>query len=140
MKPVNERWESFSEKEENTIHVQKRLMNALDKLDTLLEGSLVIHCIYDEDRDENNFHRQGLACDCHINGWHPLDMFFFIERQYLFTGIGVYGPDVWNNPGLHLDLRDRPGRWAFKRKDGDEGRVMVALDKRYISYLLNLLP
>jgi hypothetical protein len=66
-------------------------------------------------------------------------MFFFVERQYLFTGIGIYGPDVWHNPGLHIDLRDRPARWAFKKKDQDE-RVMVALDKRYVSYLLNLYP
>jgi hypothetical protein len=137
--PVNEYWGSYSEKPENLKHIQKRLVNALDKLDELLRGTLVVHCLYDAARDAQNYHRQGLACDCHFEGWHPIDMFLFAERQYLFFGIGIYGPDVWHNPGLHLDLRDIPGRWAFKT-DGNDGRIQVPLSKKYINYLLNLMP
>ena len=140
MKPFNERWSVVREKPEMLQPVMLRLINALDELDGLLDGGLLIHCLYDADRESGNYHKRGMACDCHIQGWHPLDQFLFVERQQLFAGIGIYGCDIWNNPGLHVDMRDgRAARWAFKAGDSG-GRVQVALDKRYITYLLNIMP
>jgi len=140
VKPFNERWSVIREKPEVLQPVILRLINALDELDSLLEGALVIHCLYDADRQNGSYHLRGMAADVHIQGLHPIDQFLYVERQQLFTGIGIYGSDVWHNPGLHVDLRDgRAARWAFKSgKDGK--REEVALDKIYVSYLLSIMP
>ena len=54
----------------------------------------------------NSQHYIGRAIDCSCPGLSAWD--FFIEAiRYDFGGIGVYDRDVWNNPGIHIDVRTR---------------------------------
>ena len=63
-----------------------------------------------------------------------------VRFAYSTNGQGIYGIDMWRHPGLHADLReDRSARWAFKSGEGGK-RKEVALDKGYVSYLLNIMP
>lgn len=50
-----------------------------------------------------------LSCgDLELKEFLRLAQLFQFEGQ-VFKGIGIY--PYWNNPGLHLDLRERPIKW-----------------------------
>lgn len=151
MKPFNIPWRELKERNAYLVHVHPDLIHCLNRMDLYTGFQVVCHCLYDEDRDLTNYHRQGLAADLHIEKMHPLEQLLFAEKLNLFGGIGVYGPDVWRHPGLHVDIRDREvgARWAFKARDlsgldpansPKTLRVQVSLDRDYIKYLLEIMP
>lgn len=143
MKPFNIPWRELKDKNHYLVHVHRDLIHALNELDFWSGFSVVCHILYDDERAPTNMHRQGKAADLHLEGVHPLDQFLFVQRLNIFTGIGLYGPDVWRNPGLHLDIRDadKGARWAFKRtRFADGSREQVPLNKEYIKYLLEIMP
>jgi len=139
MSAVNIPWKKYREIPGNITHVKPQLVGAVNKLDGLVKGAIMVHCLWEE-RTTGGYHPMGLAIDFHIEHSHPLDQYFFVERTGLFVGLGIYGIDMWRHPGLHADLReDRSARWAFKSGEGGK-RKEVALDKGYVSYLLNIMP
>lgn len=80
------------------------LVHELDRLRTYIGRKIVIHCGY-EPRDGKGYHPKGLAVDCHAVGLHPMEFFIAASRFKGFGGIGIYL--WWNQPGLHLDSRQR---------------------------------
>lgn len=149
MKPFNIPWRELKTKNHYLVHVNPRLIEALNTLDWFSGFRVVCHMLYDESRPLTNMHRRGLAADIHINGFNVLDQYLWVQRFNLFGGVGIYGPDVWRNPGVHVDLRDagldaRGARWAFRAKErrfdpAKAEREMVAVDREYIKYLLGIM-
>ncbi len=86
----------------------------------------------------NSQHYLGNAVDLHIEGFSLIEMYLAAER-FNFTGVGLYGPDVWRNPGLHLDVRPlakgQPGaRWGCRMVEGK--RVYGPLDEGFIRQII----
>ena len=87
------------------------LVSALDTLRDAVNKPIVIHCAYDtKGHSDGSMHYIGKAADIHIVGMSLVDQYLAAEKLGLFNGIGLYRG--WNNPGLHLDLRQKPGRWG----------------------------
>ena len=91
-----------------------RLLKALDRLRAYADKPIMIHCGYES--RPMGYHPRGMAVDCHIVGLSLFDQFILALRFKDFTGIGVY--PFWNNPGLHLDIREVPIRAVW----GSTGR------------------
>lgn len=130
MKPFNIPWEEYRSKPDNLKYVTSKLIYMLDDMDSYVSGKLVVHCVVDADRPSSNYHARGMAADLHIDGLSVLDQ-FIVAGRFPFTGIGVYGNDVWHNPGLHVDVRRAKigARWA-RIMDG-KGLRYVPLDMGY---------
>ena len=147
MKPFNIPWRELKEKNHLMVYVHRDLIRALNDMDFYTGFKVVCHCLYDGDRKPTNYHYRGMAADLHIAGVHPLEQWMFAEKLNLFGGIGIYGPDVWNNPGLHVDIRNRQvgARWAFRAENRrleprKANRLQVPIDRTYIKYLLETMP
>lgn len=97
---MDERWGDASK-------MNPVLIQTLDKLRDKIEKPISIHCGY-ERRNTGGQHTLGNAVDCHCNGLSLVDFFLEASRFPEFKGIGVY--PLWNNPGLHLDVRNKPIR------------------------------
>ena len=79
------------------------LLLTLDNLREFIGVPIVIHCGYETDgHSENSYHYKGMAVDCHATKIDLYD-FYFAATRFSFHGIGIY--PLWNNPGLHLDIR-----------------------------------
>ena len=131
MKPFNIPWEEYRVTDGNLKGISNKLIRLLDDLDIYVGGKVVAHCLLDN-RSSSNYHTRGMACDLHIEGLHPLEQ-FIVAGRFPFTGIGVYGNDVWNNPGLHVDVREvskAGARWALTVDS--KGLRYVPLDLEYI--------
>ena len=81
--------------------------------------SCIIHVAWEDSghsTDGQGDHRDGAAVDLHFTKVTLLNQFLAAER-FPFGGIGIY--PYWNNPGLHLDIRNvvRGARW-WRDKDG----------------------
>lgn len=112
--------------------VNPQLIINLDKLRELANKPIVIHCAYaTRGHSEHSQHYKGLAADLHIVGLNAVDQFLLAEKSGLFTGIGIY--PYWNNPGLHLDIRDG----AFKRWACNAAGVYTALNSKFLQEALN---
>jgi uncharacterized protein YcbK (DUF882 family) len=95
--------------------VDAYLVQALDALRGMVNKPIVIHCAYDESgHATNSQHYKGKAADIHIVGMDAVDQLLAAEKIGLFNGIGIY--PFWNNPGLHVDVRTVPARWARDKK------------------------
>lgn len=120
----------------NWKKVNPALIYLMDEFRKFINKPIIIHVAYEERPNSNSQHPLGNAVDFHVVGIHPLDVYLLAER-FPFTGLGIYGKDVWNNPGLHADIRKSiPARWGCI-KDKDK-RKYVALDKIFIEKLLNI--
>jgi uncharacterized protein YcbK (DUF882 family) len=114
----NEAWGDWTK-------LDRDLIFAIDKLRGLVQKPVKIHCAYAQDgHTTNSYHYLGLAVDLNIEGLPVMDQFIAAERFNIFNGIGVY--PMWNNPGLHLDLRpvDKLGpdsRWLAIYEKNDAG-------------------
>lgn len=130
MKPFNIPWEEYRSKPDNTKYVASKLLYLLDDLDKYVGGKVWVHCVVDN-RASSNYHTRGMAADLHIEGYHPLEQ-FIIAGRFPFTGMGVYGSDVWRFPGLHLDIRQVKvgARWALTMDS--KGRRYVPLNEEYL--------
>ena len=116
------------------------LVYGADKLRELAGVPLIVHCGFEV--RNSGFHPKGLAMDCHLVGVPLLQQLYLAMRIMEFTGIGVY-PN-WNNPGLHLDVRELNGMprtmWKAKyvRKTIDEWCQYVMKDGKKIQEYENL--
>ncbi len=108
----------------------------LGVLDDFSGGQFWIHRLTDPNATKNSQHRKGLAADGHIKGLSVLDMWVMIER-FNFSGVGLYGPEVWNNPGFHIDDRRKyPGaRWGQWKNPTNQRREYTALNGEFIGHL-----
>lgn len=89
--------------------MSEELIIALDALREYVDKPIIIHSDYRP--GDSGQHGKGLAVDIHIKNMHVIDQFLCAERMGLFKGIGVY--PRWNNPGLHLDVREgKSARWG----------------------------
>jgi len=117
--------------------VDPKLIELLDEFDAMVRGKLYIHRMYDENAGHRSQHRAGRAADVHVQGMHVLDQWTLAERLP-WGGLGVYGPDVWRHPGLHLDVR--PGivgaRWGYRKSPKTERKIYVGLGASFIKWIL----
>jgi hypothetical protein len=60
-----------------------------------------------------------------------VDAYLAVEKLGLFNGVGLY--PFWNNPGLHVDLRQKPARWGR-----NAAGIYVALNDKFITTCLNV--
>lgn len=105
------------------------LLIYLDKLREVVDNPIIIHSDYRP--NDKGQHGLGLAVDIHIKNMHVIDQFLCAEKTGLFKGIGVY--PTWNNPGLHLDIRnDKNARWGCWTTN-----CYVPLDMPFIKRILN---
>jgi hypothetical protein len=113
MRAFNLSWAQYEEGGPGIDRVDVRLLMLLGDLNKYTDDNLIVHCLYDDERDPENLHRQGLACDGHIENMHLIDQYVCISR-FPFKGIGLY--TAWNHPGFHIDLRNQRigARWACK--------------------------
>ena len=112
--------------------VNPYLIIALDALRDAVGKPIVIHNAYaTKGHSETSMHYVGEAADIHIVGISLVDAYLAVEKLGLFNGIGVYRS--WNNPGIHVDLRQKPARWGQ-----NEAGVYVALNDKYIAGCLNV--
>lgn len=127
-------WEQYEDSGPGVSHVDVRLMVLLRDLNEYTGMKLTVHCLYDENRAPENLHRQGLACDGHIENMNLIDQYVCISR-FPFRGIGMY--TSWNHAGFHVDLRKQKigARWACKVKGQYE-----ALDAAFFHYALARYP
>lgn len=116
------RWNSIKnfkkqEFQPNADKVDLDLVILLDRFRDEIGAPVVIHCAYETTgHSKNSQHAKGKAADLHVKGVSLLEAFDAAEKIG-FTGIGVY--PHWNNPGLHLDIRDRkPIRW-YQDENGE---------------------
>ena len=81
-----------------------------------ISSQLIIHSAYRSNSSKDNKHSTASAVDFHF---HNLDFKVAYTEliktlNYLqvhnFIGLGVY--PQWRNPGFHLDIRDKKGRWG----------------------------
>jgi uncharacterized protein YcbK (DUF882 family) len=137
---TNEDWtrlKYFSKKENwgDPFLMNRDLILKLHAMRIFTNKPFIIHCGYAT--SGHSFHSQhylGNAVDFHIKGLSPLEQ-FLIALKFGFKGYGIYGKDVWNNPGLHLDVRPSmyPIFWGWTKQDGE-----VLLDTKFIKHLLKL--
>lgn len=93
--------------------VSKELITKLDTYRAMVGKPIIIHSDYRP--GDKKQHGKGLAIDFHVKGMKVLDQFFYAERSGLFVGIGIY--PYWNNPGLHVDIREEgTARWGCDQK------------------------
>ena len=122
---VNENWGDINK-------VNPYLVIALDALREAVNKPIVLHYAYaTKGHSENSMHYIGKAADIHIVGMSLIDQYLAAEKLGLFNGIGVYLD--WNNPGLHLDIRQKPARWG-RNVSGH----YVALNDKFVKACLNV--
>lgn len=107
--------------------VDPTLIFLLSDMEEYIGEELIIHLLLDrEHSNPRSQHLIGRAADLHVRGINLVDQFLHACR-FPFTGIGVYSSSVWNNPGLHLDIRQLPNGspralWSCTKK-GSYGRL-----------------
>lgn len=136
--------EEFGPNPEVGNRINPHLVSRLEALREFVGKPIIIHEAFVPDSSRNHApgsqHYLGNAADLHIEGLSLIEMYLVAER-FNFTGVGLYGPDVWRNPGLHLDVRPlaegQPGaRWGCKMVEGK--RVYVPLDENFIKHILEV--
>lgn len=95
------RYFSKSEKWGDPDKMDSKLIYQIDYMRDYIDRPVHIHCGF-EDRNAIGYHPKGLAADLHIEGLSVFDQFILASR-FGFTGIGLY--PIWNNQGLHVDMR-----------------------------------
>lgn len=112
--------------------VNPYLIIALDALREATGHPIVIHNAYaTKGHSETSMHYVGKAADIHIVGMSLIDAYLAVEKLGLFNGVGLY--PFWNNPGLHVDLRQKPARWGR-----NAAGIYVALNDKFITTCLNV--
>ena len=127
---MNDDWKNtvgFTEHENwgNSKLIMSDLVKALVKLRKYVGKSILIHCGTQGTHCKGSFHGLGMAVDLHISGMNIIDQFIAASRFPEFTGIGIY-PN-WNNPGLHLDIRQTSFRALWWRDSEGKYQEVDAL-------------
>jgi hypothetical protein len=89
-----------------------QLLLALEKFRSMLNKPITINYGTQGSHVSGSYHYKGMAVDLHVKGMELFDVFMIAIRIPEFGGIGLY-PE-WNNPGLHLDIRqvDKKVMWV----------------------------
>ena len=66
----------------------------------------IVHDINLGEHSEDSFHYSGEAIDGHFKKLTLAQMFYCAQLAG-FKGIGAYGCDAWDNPGIHADVREQ---------------------------------
>jgi len=114
----------FSEPNKMDYH----FINRLDQFRESIGRPIIILSSYRADNPKSK-HYDGIAVDIYIKGLNCLDMFLLAERSEFFKGIGVY-PN-WNNPGIHIDMRNAEARWGCWTPTGVKDKIYVPLDSAF---------
>jgi len=89
----------------DTSKVKPDLIYLIDEFRHFVGKPFILHNAYEmSGHSKGSQHYLGNALDGHFVGMHWLDQYLMALKFGKFNGIGVY-PE-WNNPGLHLDIRD----------------------------------
>ena len=99
----------FKKKEfgEGVENLDSNLIWLLDEFRKAVGYPIKIHCAWATNgHSPNSYHYKGQAIDCHIEELSLQDQFMYALRFGAWKGIGIY--PLWNNPGLHLDIRKAP--------------------------------
>lgn len=99
------------------------LIHCLDRLREIVKQPIIVHSSFRA--GDTGTHGRGEAVDIHIKGLNVVDQFLIAEKTRLFSGIGVY--PFWNNPGLHLDVRELKLNQAAARWLRDERGIYLAI-------------
>lgn len=111
--------------------IQDDLIYRLDKMREYAGRPFIIHCAYElTGHSKNSYHKLGMAVDGHFKDINLIDQFLIADKFFGDAGIGIYGRDVWNNPGLHLDIRPYIARWAYKKG------AYISISNEYFQYLI----
>lgn len=95
----------------------------------------IIHCGYElEGHKDDSYHGYGKAVDGHFVGLNLIDQFLIATRFFGIGGIGMYGKDVWTNPGLHLDTRPYTAHWCYTSMNGKAEYSLISF--KYLEYLI----
>lgn len=129
---------NFSIKENwgDPFMIEKDLMVKLEALRMYVKKPIVIHCAYSTTgHSPHSQHGSGNACDINIKGLSVIEQ-FLVALRFDFRGYGLYGRDVWNNEGLHLDVRTtrQPAFWGCQRNQNGE-KTYVLLNESFINHL-----
>lgn len=120
---------------ENWGNINKISIELLDKLEKMREYAkvpFIIHCAYAiNGHADKSYHYLGMAVDGHFKGMSVISQFLIADR--FFNGIGMYGLDVWNNPGIHVDIRPYTARWCNTTMEGKKEYLPITED--YLMYL-----
>jgi hypothetical protein len=116
--PHDVRWAAYRERSPDVPVLSARLKALLDALDDHVGGKLYVHRTYDGGGTSGQ-HPLGRAFDGRVEGMDLLAQFITITR-FPWGGLGLYGPDVWNNPGFHVDVREQlpQARWCCVLREG----------------------
>lgn len=130
------RWFSPEENWGDIFKIHPQLVELLDRMREYAGRPIIIHEAYaTSGHSPNSYHYLGMAADCHIKGLNVIDQYLIAER-FPWGGIGVYGRDVWNRPGLHVDVRPGHARWGCMKVEGK--RKYVPLNAEFIEHLVKL--
>ncbi len=112
----------FSDTELTCNDMNSELIERLYRLRRYIDREIIIHSGYR--KGDSGQHGKKKAFDIHIEGLNVIDQYLIAER-FGFNGIGVY--PYWNNPGLHIDVRNQHARWG-RNKAG----MYVKLDQIFL--------
>ena len=114
--------------------VNPDLIYLIDEFRAYVGKPFILHNAYEKSgHNDDSQHYLGLALDGHFVDLHWMDQFLLAMKFGKFNGVGVY-PD-WNNPGLHLDIRQNKNdtnstwvRYKGKYYPVNYSNIMMILD------------
>jgi len=124
------RYFSIFENWGDPFRMHSKLLFALDRLRAFIGYPCIIHCGTQGQHSPNSYHYKGMAVDCHFENVSLIDQWLAAERFPEFLGIGLY--PQWNNPGLHLDIRNTKMRARWIRLDS----IYRPLDENTLKQIL----
>lgn len=116
----------------NQIHIDSRLLNALNALRELADAPITVTCAYRCVKhntaiggEKASYHCSGKAADIVIRGFSIKEAYKLAEQipAFLAGGIGLYPAEGF----LHLDVRDKKARWARVKRGGPYVDIKEAL-------------
>ena len=117
----------FSIKELTCADMDKDLLDKLYHLRVFVGRRIFIYSGYRA--CDAGIHGEKKAFDIHIENMHVIDQYLVAER-FNFGGIGVY--PYWRNAGIHIDVREKSGRWGR-----DKNGRYVALNSDFLLKIPN---
>ena len=121
--------------------IDLKLMLALDYMVGLAKRfypdvRFIVHDINQGEHSRGSLHEQGKAVDGHFQGLKlPTQWYFAVLGG--FRGIGAYGSGVWDNPGIHVDVRDQDNVTVWYAYKGN-GNQLYEYDRRKVAEYLAL--
>lgn len=119
------------------------LIKQLDDMRKYANHPFILHEVYSSTgHTKNSYHYYGAAADGHFiesfKNTNPLDLidqYFLAVKIFGNSAIGLYGRDIWNNPGIHVDIRPYIARWACTKMNSGKEEYLP-LNRKYIDYII----